>query len=68
MKKLIFISILITIVSTKAHNQKSLIIGKWRQFAWKPHNSNKLKVVSEDCASKKITFEESGFTKKKCIA
>jgi hypothetical protein len=60
MKTLITLFILITSVSFKTQEQKSLLIGKWKQFAWKAHDSKELKKTDEECANKKITFEKNG--------
>jgi hypothetical protein len=60
MKTFLIILIFLTLVSFQTSNQKTFLIGSWRQYAWKSNNSVEIKKVLEDCSSKKITFEENG--------
>jgi hypothetical protein len=59
MKTLIIILTFLTFASFQSDN-KSLLIGTWRQVGYKPHNSNDIKTTTESCANKIMTFTQDG--------
>lgn len=57
------LTVFLTVTAVTVHGQtdnKSLLVGTWKQFAYKPNNSTEIKKITEDCSSKTMTFREDG--------
>jgi hypothetical protein len=60
MKILTSILILAIFTSFQNRDEKSLLIGKWKQFAFKANGAKEVLKTDEDCANKKSIFNKDG--------
>lgn len=59
MKILSSIFTLLLLVSFQSEN-KSLLIGRWRQVGFKAHNSNDITIKTDECSTKTMFFNADG--------
>ncbi|HTB52843.1 MAG TPA: hypothetical protein VK718_08720 [Ferruginibacter sp.] len=59
MKTLLIILALLAFVSFQTDN-KSLLVGTWKQFGYKAHGSTEIKTTIDNCSNKIMTFSEDG--------